>query len=166
MRPTDLHFRPVSEQTPGPVPVPMITRDGSPLLSKITLLKMRLQEKKAHHSPSNSSQERAMTPAGFGSSEKRHVGFNIRPSNPYVGPGRYEVGSTAMKLLKRSPCQVKYKPLVAAEDFSGTGNLHYEGDRLVFEPNFTDPRKSQPFLKLKKFEDTLGSGISFGRLPT
>ena len=83
-----------------------------------------------------------MTRTGFGSSEKRHVGFNVRPGNPYVGPGRYEVGATTMKLLKRSPCQVKYKPLIAAEELSGTGNLHYEGDRIVFEPHFTDPRKS------------------------
>jgi hypothetical protein len=83
-----------------------------------------------------------------------------------VGPGRYEVGSTTLKLLKRSPCQVKYKPLVVGNELSGSGTLHYEGDRLVFEPNFTDPRKSQPFLKLRKLEDTLGGTLSFGRLPT
>ena len=79
---------------------------------------------------------------GFGSSEKRHVGFNISKGNPGVGPGRYEVGSTTLKLLKRSPCQVKYKPLVVGNEVSGSGTLHYEGDRLVFEPNFMDPRKS------------------------
>jgi len=83
-----------------------------------------------------------------------------------VGPGHYEVGSTTLKLLKRSPCQVKYKPLIVGNEMTASGSLHYEGDRLVFEPNFIDPRKSQPFLKFKKLEDTTGSSLSFGRLPT
>jgi hypothetical protein len=45
-RPTDLHFRPVSEMTPGPFGINVITRDGSPLLEKIFMLKERQQEKK------------------------------------------------------------------------------------------------------------------------
>ena len=83
-----------------------------------------------------------MPKPGFGSSEKRHVGFNVRVGNPNVGPGRYEVGSTSLKLLKKSPCQVNYRPLVVGNEMTLSGSLHYEGDRLVFEPNFIDPRKS------------------------
>ncbi len=66
----------------------------------------------------------------------------------------------------RSPCQVKYRPLTVGSEIAKSGALHYEGNRIVFEPNFSDPRKSQPFLKIKKLEDTHGSTWSFGKLPT
>jgi hypothetical protein len=45
------------------------------------------------------------------------------------------------------------------KELAASGSLHYEGGRLIFEPNYSDPRKSQP--NFAKFDETFRT-----RLPT
>lgn len=156
MRPTDLHFRPINEQTPGPSDSPTITRDGSPLLSRVNFLTRKYE----HQTRKADSQGELLKKPAFGSSERRHVGANFKlDGNSNIGPGLYEINESALKLMKRQPCQVKYKQLSVGKELASSGSLHYEGGRLIFEPNFTDPRKSQP--SFAKFDETFRT-----RLPT
>lgn len=79
----------------------------------------------------------------FGSSETRKIGFSkTKDYKNRLGPGLYDQEECKLKIMKRSPCNVKYKQLAFGRDHTLKGSLHYEGDRLVYEPNFTDPRKS------------------------
>jgi hypothetical protein len=82
--------------------------------------------------------------SGFGTIANRFKDDTKNSSNLYVnvGPGAYNSHESYIKLSKQ-PCAVRYNNLSIGKSLAQTGDYHYEGDRLVFQPNYKDPRKKK-----------------------
>eukprot|EP00347_Sterkiella_histriomuscorum_P017172 403350394 len=88
------------------------------------------------------------TPLGFNKSCER---FSIDHSNPLtqlpstfnnqkLGPGAYQADRQFKQLTKKA-CGVKYQHLSIGQKLAASGDFHFEGDRLIYEPSYKDPRK-------------------------
>ncbi|CDW91046.1 UNKNOWN [Stylonychia lemnae] len=89
-----------------------------------------------------------INPLGFGQSQDR---FSLDHSNPLsqvpstymnqnLGPGSYDADLQYHKLTSKA-CPVKYQHLTIGQKLAASGDFHFEGSRLVYEPSYKDPRK-------------------------
>ena len=97
------------------------------------------------------SEMQRRTRTGFGRSRERfgidysqHGGdlMNTKGDSGKIGPGSYN-DDKQFKKLNNATCSVQYKHLTIGKEEAATGNYHLENGRLIYEPNYCDPRKKE-----------------------